>query len=32
MQAMIDEFDTDGDGEINMAEFAAIMKSTTLYE
>ena len=26
LQAMIDEFDKDGDGEINEAEFLAIMK------
>ena len=32
LQAMIDEFDTDGDGEISMEEFAAIMKSTSLYD
>ena len=31
-QAMIDEFDVDQDGEISFAEFAAIMKSTALYE
>jgi centrin-3 len=32
LQAMIDEFDTDGDGEISAQEFANIMKSTSLYE
>ena len=32
LQAMIDEFDTDQDGEISLAEFAAIMKSSALYE
>lgn len=32
LQAMIDEFDTDGDGEISMDDFASIMKSTSLYE
>lgn len=31
-QAMLDEFDTDGDGEISMSEFKAIMKSTSLYD
>ena len=29
---MIDEADRDGDGEINMEEFTAIMKSTNLYD
>ena len=28
---MIDEFDKDGDGEINEAEFLAIMKQTSIY-
>ena len=32
LQAMIDEFDADSDGEISLAEFASIMKSTSLYE
>lgn len=32
LQAMIDEFDTDGDGEISLSEFSSIMKSTALYE
>ena len=32
LQAMIDEFDTDQDGQISMDEFTAIMKSTSLYE
>jgi hypothetical protein len=32
LQAMIDEFDTDGDGEISLVEFASIMKSTSLYD
>jgi centrin-3 len=32
MQAMIDEFDTDHDGEISFAEFARIMKSSELYD
>ena len=31
-QAMIDEFDADQDGEISLDEFAAIMKSSSLYE
>ncbi|KAF4659411.1 Centrin-3 [Perkinsus olseni] len=31
LQAMIDEFDTDQDGEINEEEFIAIMKQTSLY-
>ena len=31
LQAMIDEFDKDGDGEINEAEFLAIMKQTSIY-
>merc|ERR550525_1175769 len=31
IQAMIDEFDKDEDGEINEEEFAAIMKQTSLY-
>ena len=29
---MFAQFDTDGDGEISAAEFASIMKSTSLYE
>ena len=29
---MIDEFDADQDGEISLDEFAAIMKSSSLYE
>ena len=32
LQAMIDEFDTDRDGEISMEEFRGIMKSTSLYD
>ncbi len=32
LQAMIDEFDEDRDGEISFDEFSAIMKSTSLYE
>ena len=31
LQAMIDEFDKDQDGEINEDEFIAIMKQTSLY-
>lgn len=31
IQAMIDEFDRDQDGAINEAEFAGIMKQTSLY-
>ena len=31
LQAMIDEFDKDGDGEISEAEFLAIMKQTSIY-
>ena len=31
LQAMIDEFDKDGDGEINEHEFLAIMKQTSIY-
>ena len=31
LQAMIDEFDKDGDGEINEAEFLSIMKQTSIY-
>ena len=31
LQAMIDEFDKDGDGEINESEFLAIMKQTSIY-
>ena len=31
LQAMIDEVDKDGDGEINEAEFLAIMKQTSIY-
>ena len=31
LQAMIDEFDKDGDGEINESEFLAIMKQTGIY-
>ena len=30
LQAMIDEFDKDDDGEINLQEFTAIMKQSTL--
>ena len=30
LSAMIDEFDTDRDGEISLAEFSGIMKSTSL--
>ena len=29
---LIDEFDADQDGEISLDEFAAIMKSSSLYE
>ena len=29
---MIDEFDTDGDGEISIEDFSSIMKSTALYD
>lgn len=32
MQAMIDEFDTDHDGEISFNDFARIMKSSDLYD
>ena len=32
LQAMIDEFDVDRDGEISLEEFAKIMQSTELYE
>uniref|UniRef100_A0A7S0LEI9 EF-hand domain-containing protein n=1 Tax=Coccolithus braarudii TaxID=221442 RepID=A0A7S0LEI9_9EUKA len=32
MQAMIDEFDVDQDGEISYQEFASIMHSSALYE
>ena len=31
LQAMIDEFDKDGDGEINENEFLGIMKQTSIY-
>ena len=31
LQAMIDEFDRDGDGEINETEFLGIMKQTSIY-
>lgn len=31
LQAMIDEFDKDNDGEINENEFLAIMKQTSIY-
>ncbi|KAM3128217.1 hypothetical protein pb186bvf_019700 [Paramecium bursaria] len=31
LQAMIDEFDKDGDGQINIDEFLSIMKQTTIY-
>lgn len=31
LQAMIDEFDKNGDGVIDQAEFTAIMKQTSLY-
>lgn len=31
MQAMIEEFDRDQDGEINEQEFAYIMKQTSIY-
>lgn len=31
LQAMIDEFDRDHDGEINEEEFVNIMKQTSLY-
>ena len=31
LQAMIDEFDKDGDGEISESEFLAIMKQTSIY-
>ena len=31
LQAMIDEFDVDQDGEISFAEFSRIMKSSSLY-
>ena len=31
LQAMIDEFDKDGDGEINENEFLGIMKQTCIY-
>jgi Ca2+-binding EF-hand superfamily protein len=29
---MLDEFDTDGDGEISIDDFSTIMKSTSLYD
>ena len=32
LQAMIDEFDTDQDGDICVEEFSAIMKTTSLYD
>ncbi|CDJ41778.1 centrin, putative [Eimeria necatrix] len=32
LQAMIDEFDRDMDGEISKEEFMAIMKQTSLYQ
>eukprot|EP00965_Chrysotila_dentata_P203803 6181951-Pleurochrysis_carterae.AAC.3 len=32
MQAMIDEFDVDQDGEISFDEFASIMRSSSLYD
>ena len=32
MQAMIDEFDTDHDGEISFSEFTRIMRSSDLYD
>lgn len=28
---MIDEFDRDGDGQINVEEFVSIMKQTSIY-
>lgn len=31
LQAMIDEFDKDMDGEISQEEFLSIMKQTSLY-
>ena len=31
LQAMIDEFDKDGDGEISEQEFLSIMKQTAIY-
>jgi len=31
LQAMIDEFDRDGDGQINEDEFLGIMKQTSIY-
>ena len=31
LTAMIDEFDKDGDGEINEQEFLGIMKMTSIY-
>ena len=31
LQAMIDEFDKDGDGEISENEFLGIMKQTSIY-
>ena len=31
LQAMIDEFDKDGDGEISENEFLSIMKQTSIY-
>jgi len=31
LNAMIEEFDKDQDGEINLEEFMAIMKQTSLY-
>ena len=32
LQAMIDEFDGDQDGEISLEEFSEIMKTTSLYD
>ena len=32
MQAMIDEFDRDQDGQINEDEFMYIMKQTSIYD
>ena len=32
MQAMIDEFDRDQDGEINEQEFMYIMRQTSVYQ
>ena len=31
LQAMIDEFDKDGDGEISESEFLGIMRQTSIY-